>query len=386
MSTPVAGVPIFVLSVTRDLADELGGEVAERLVSAGHVLAGRDLTLPDVDGADRALARRLADPRVRAVLVCGGADLWAGDAGSRAVAARVTRPLPGLAELYRGLAFPSRGAAVLLDAVCGGLTDSGKAVFALPADLDAALLLLDQLVLPNLVALLDRAGGAAAAPALPAPTANAARPEPARASPPVPAPVEPEEVPVSDRVSVVPIVHARPEETKEALASGWEAGMRALGGELQKRWPTLPEALDRMAAAREVLESAPQVAEIVLKDGTRYGAFAWPDFNRTQAKVLLVREAEPFPEILALHRQPRLCGTCVDGGTALPSSDLLPGPVCERLVGAPPPADGELFAIENDAVYLLRDRKVWRWDGRRESDQGTPAQCIASLLLRWSQK
>lgn len=170
--------------------------------------------------------------------------------------------------------------------------------------------------------------------------------------------------------------------------SGWEAALLALGGSLDRdRFPPLPDAFERLAPARNVLESAGERGRVLLADGRSYSAFGFPDLMRPASKVLLVGEGEPWPEIVALHRHPRRVGTCLDGERGLlPGTDRDPdGPAVER-TGAPLPGFGTLFAIDGSAVYVRREARVWSWDGRKERDEGSPGQVLASLLLRWSQR
>lgn len=374
-----APVPVFVLSITRDLADPVGGELAER-VAAGAVLAGRDLVAPDTDAVDQAVAKALANPKVRCLLVAGSVALG-DDAGSTAVTRKLIRPIPAFAERARAVAFAAGRAGALLDAPVGGYVKGKKLAFAFSAA--EAVSLVEELLLPCLGALLEVADAVPleSAPAVAAmagkEAASEVNEEPA---------VEQAPEPVTQGVSVVPIVTPAPVEEKEALATGWEAGLRAIHGEFNKGWPDLPEALDRMAAARSVLDSAGQRGVVVLEDGRRYGAFGFPDLQRVGAKVLVVRDGEPVPEIIALHRHPSQVGTCVSEGGVLPSSDLEAGSVAEGLVGAPPPGGGDLFALEGDAVYLKRGGRVVRWDGRKEKEEGTVSQALASLMLGWTQR
>lgn len=384
------GVRIFILSVTRDLGDSLSAELADAVTAAGHTLVGRDMVHPDADAARSALARRLADPKVQAVIVAGAAQRWGSDAGSRAVAGKLARPLLGLAELYRGLALELRGPEVLLDEVLGGLSEEKKAVFALPDHEEAALLVAKRLILPLLQTLLSRADGAlrAEAASLPAPAGSGASPASAAQRAPEPrADAEEEEAaaPVPDGVSVTQIHAARPNEDKELLSSGWESGQRALGGELRRSWPEIPEAFERLSASLDVLNSATQRAELLLADGKKLGAFAYPDFSRVESRILLIAAGDEWPEVIALHRHPRPVGTVVPGGS-LKLPDQEPEALSERMFGRPSPNGGDLFAVEGDALYLLRQRRVYRWDGRREQEQGTVSQTLASLMLRWTQR
>lgn len=375
------GVRIFILSVTRDLGDAVGGELAEAVTESGHLLAGRDMVLTEGD-VGPALARRLADPKVQVALVCGAASRWGSDAGSRAVAAKVARPLEGLGALYRGLALEARGASVLLDEVAGGLTEGKKAVFSLPDDAAAAGLAARRLILPIVSDLLGRADKALAAEEEEAPEKATKAEKPTKVEKPA---SNEEAAPVPEGLSVSQILAAPPKEDKEELATGWEAGIRAMKGELRKSWPSVPDAFERLAASRDVLDGAGQRAEVVNGEGRRFGAFGYPDLNRVDARVLLVAEGEPVPEVIALHRHPRAVGTVTEGGALnLPTRDATA--LAERITGRAAPGGGDLFAVEGDAVYLLRDRKVVRWDGKREQDQGTVSQALASLMLRWTQR
>jgi hypothetical protein len=171
-------------------------------------------------------------------------------------------------------------------------------------------------------------------------------------------------------------------------AAGWPSALAARGATLDTgAWPALPEGLARLAPVRNVLESAGQFGRVTLPDGTGYVACGFPDLLRPQSKVLLVREGDPQPEVVALHRHPRRVGVVVFGDDGyLPSADLDPDPVAEERTGRALPEWGTLFAVEAAAVLVTRGGRVWRWDGRKEEDMGTPTQAMASLVLRWSQR
>lgn len=168
----------------------------------------------------------------------------------------------------------------------------------------------------------------------------------------------------------------------------WQRALSDLGATLDTgAWPALPEGLARLAPVRNVLESAGQFGRVTLPDGTVYVACGFPDLLRPASKVLLVREGDPQPEVVALHRHPRRVGVVVFGDDGyLPSADLDPDPVAEERTGRPLPEWGTLFAVEPAAVLVTRGGRVWRWDGRKEQELGSPTQAMASLVLRWSQR
>ena len=166
------------------------------------------------------------------------------------------------------------------------------------------------------------------------------------------------------------------------------AGLRALGGRLDtETWSTIPEDLAQLAPARQILESAGQRATVSFPDGRTMAAFGYPDLTRSGSKVLLVGEGAPVAEVIALHRHPRLAGLTIWGSRGhLASADTDAQEVAEARLGAAPPTDGELFAIDHDAIYIQRSGAIDRWDGRSQTREGTESQVIASLMLRWSQR
>lgn len=364
-----AAVRVFVLSVTRDLSDELGAEIAEAVSAAGHELTGRDLVLPKGEDPAVALGLRLHDRRSDVVLVCGSAARGAQDAGSAAVSRRIKRAIPGLAEAYAAISGSQDSDAI------GGYTEDRKLVFSLPDAVAPSLTYAREHLLPRLAELL--AGAEAALEDPPAAEAPAAQDAALATTGDAEAAI--------DRVSLTQIQSARPDEEKEALSTGWESGLRALQGEMKKGWPTVPEAFERLAACSDLLDTSGQRAIVTLANGRTYGAFGWPDLNRVNAKILLIAEGEPVPEIIAVHRHPNPTGTVTDdGGPKLPTRDL--GELSERLTGRAIPTQGELFAVEAGAVYVRVERRVLRWDGKREVDQGTVSQALATLMLQWSQR
>lgn len=188
-----------------------------------------------------------------------------------------------------------------------------------------------------------------------------------------------------------PSAPAAPDDAEETTGPlpGWQQGLSALCGTLERsRIAELPDVFRRLAPVRQVLESAGERRVVRVEDGTSYVACGFPDLARPGAKVLLVRETPGGPEIIALHRHPQRVGVCglpeKDG--YLPGSDWDPEPLAAERTGAALPVWGALVALEAGAVYTQRGSRVYRWDGRRETDAGTHSQALATLVLRWSQR
>ncbi|RME25783.1 MAG: hypothetical protein D6798_08155 [Deltaproteobacteria bacterium] len=334
---------------------DVGGAVRAALARAGVEL------LPDADcGPDGLEHQLLAARGLRGLTVLlGGPEI-----PDPAVMARIRDALdgrlPGFDHGLRQVQFGHLGArAVLADGVAGRCGDG--VVVALPGSEEVAAEALTTLVLP----ILDRL--------LPAPADDAPRP--------------------GSHVDLVqaPAGPAAPRPDADeptAGRSGWQAGLAAIGGQLDRdRWPPLPAVFSRVAPARNVLETAGERATCVLPDGRRLPIFGWPDLRRSHSKVLLVAEGEPLAEVVALHRHPRQVGVVSEGGAGLlPGADSDLDSIARERTGSPPPDFGTLFALEGGTVYYRRNGRIWSWDGSRERDEGSPTQAFASLLLRWSQR
>ncbi len=332
-----------------------------------------------------ALARGVADPTSTTILLCGG-DTLGPSAHLRAAALEaIQSPLPGFGEALRRQLEPSLGPrALLIDAPAGGCQHT--AIFVLPLS-EAAV----SAAVPLLTATLDiylrhlRGEHLADLPAASTPVAPSTEAEPASAAPPV-LEAQFEDVPAGVSITAMPDTSAPPEQ--EQLASGWRAGLRAIGGRLDGEiWAKIPEELAQLAPAREILERAGQRAAVFLPDGRMLAAFGFPDLQREQSRVLLVGDGAPVAEVIALHRHPRLAGLTIWGSRGLlPSADTDAMALAQQRLGRVPPDEGELFAIDHDAIYLQRGGVIFRWDGRSQDREGTEGQVIASLLLRWSQR
>lgn len=173
--------------------------------------------------------------------------------------------------------------------------------------------------------------------------------------------------------------------TPQASLAPWRKALAELGGSLEigAREP-LPLAIAKSAPVLEVLNSAGEQGVVEL-EGELYGAYGWPDLRRGNAKVLLVGAGEPLAEVIALHRLPARHGICRRGGGLLPSSGRM-GRTATEVTGADYPDNGRLFAVDHDAVFVMDGQSVHRWDGRRQTAQGSPSACMASLMLTWSQR
>lgn len=379
-------VHVVTVSTSRTAANDVSGPLLRELVTQhGHSVAGHTLVPDDPVAITDALDTLLENGEVEAVVLTGGTGVSARDCTPVAVRSRLDRELPGFGELFRMLSWEKVGSAAMLSTAVGGIA-KGRPVFALPGSPEACRLAMEKLVLPELVHLVHEVGkeaplvhekGAPKPPPVRVDHQGEGTTHPATADAPVRS---------DGGVEMIGQGAARPQE--EEIATGWRAGLRAIQGEIRRgTLGEIPEALERVAPVMDVLNAAGDRAVVRLPDGREYTAFGYPDLVRNGSKVLLVRDAEPYPEIVALHRWPRRVGVCAEGDDGIvPSADLDPSAVALDRTGAPYTGPGRLFAVEGGSIYVVDGKRVTTWDGREAAGGWPVSSALGTLLLHWSQR
>lgn len=374
-------VHVVTVSTSRSAAEDRSGPVLrERLEAAGHRVVGSGLVPDDPGAIGTALDHALVG--AEAVLLTGGTGFSGRDCTADVVRSRLDREIPGFGDLFRMLSYEQVGAKAMLSSALAGIA-RGRLVFALPGSPRACELAMDKLILPELGHMIGELEKEPVLPLVVAPPARAAQPGPGPERLEAPAPLAPPREGVVLSAMESPVATAPP---VEPPANTWLAALQKLDGRIERgRVVELPEALEKMAAVVDVLNTAGDRAVVRFASGLVYGAWGFPDLARASSKVLLVREAEPLAEIVALHRWPTLVGACAAGEGLLPSADLDPAFVAEGRLGRRPELPGELLAVEARAVWVRDGRMARRYDGAL--GEAIPlASALGSLVLDWSQR
>jgi hypothetical protein len=310
----------------------------------------------------------LAPDRVRAALagveqglaiVISGDGLTVSPSVQTALSLRGAVPLPLLAQRIAAACEAALGPRALLVGVVAA-ADDGAVVVGLP-DHDAVI----EAAVSVLQALVD--GDDTARPA-----------EGSRQEAPAPSP---DTAPPSLDSATIGIGAAPP---PGAAGRGWQGALAALGLELHPtRRGQVPAAVERLAPVNNLLTQAGESRPTTTGGWT---AFGFPDLQRPGSKVLLVRDSGDSIEVVAAHRSPQPVGVCGTADGWLPARQASLVAAADGRVARGPDAADALFAVESDALYLERGGRIHRWDGRREVEQGSRNQALASLLLRWSQR
>jgi len=127
-------VRIAVLTVTdsRTLKTDTSGDIlAERIDSAGHKLAARDLVADDVDAIQIIVTRWMKDPEIDVVISTGGTGLTGRDVTPEAIRPLFEKELEGFSVIFHQVSFESVGLSTLQSRATAGLAQS-TFIFALP--------------------------------------------------------------------------------------------------------------------------------------------------------------------------------------------------------------------------------------------------------------
>jgi len=398
MSEQAVDVHVLVVSSAPGRTDASGPAVANQLEAAGHVVVDRFVVARDRSSIQQALVA-LSASGATAIVVLGGTTVFEERVSLDAAHALFGARLASFAPLALDVAQSVVGSQALwLDADAGLIGQT--VVFLLPPSAEVAVALVERLVAPQLAAAVGWA--AQAGLALSREEAEENHAEEGFGPDPETQDAVFEEVPPATTfgrlgrpaasVGVQGRPDAAPPPPEEGASPGaWERAIAALHGEMiRDRREDLPQPVERLAPLLDVLQQAGETAVMKLPSGVRYSLWGFPDLRRPGSKVLAVGWGQPLCEIIAMHRFPTQTGTCIDEGHGrLPRASTDVGRVSVDVTGRAPPdiaTVNGLFAVDADAVWLLRGGRVTRWDGRKESEVGNPKQALVSLALAWSNK
>jgi len=123
---------VLAVSDSRTLKDDRSGALlAERIVTAGHVLAHRTLVTDDADKIRKTVKKWLKDKKVDVILTTGGTGFTGRDVTPEAVEPLFDKRMDGFAAIFHRISYDSIGTATIQSRATAGLA-KGKFVFCLP--------------------------------------------------------------------------------------------------------------------------------------------------------------------------------------------------------------------------------------------------------------
>jgi len=130
-------IAVLTVSDTRDeITDKSGALLAERLVSAGHELAGRQIVKDDVAAIRAAVGEWVGDEAIDVVLATGGTGFAPRDVTPEAVRPLFRREMDGFPVLFHQASFGTVGFSTLQSRACAGQIED-TFVFCLPGSTGA---------------------------------------------------------------------------------------------------------------------------------------------------------------------------------------------------------------------------------------------------------
>ncbi|MCW0180376.1 MAG: molybdenum cofactor biosynthesis protein B [Zavarzinia sp.] len=125
-------IAVLTVSDTRTPAEDRSGDtLVERLTTAGHILAARDLVTDDAPAIEACLRAFIADPLVEVVISTGGTGITRRDVTPEAFRAVFEKEIEGFGELFRWLSYAKIGTSTIQSRTVAGI--AGRTLlFAVP--------------------------------------------------------------------------------------------------------------------------------------------------------------------------------------------------------------------------------------------------------------
>jgi molybdenum cofactor biosynthesis protein B len=138
-SLPFVAVNIAVLTVsdTRDLATDRSGQtLQDRIETAGHRCAAREICKDDPEAIEAILRRWIGEPSIDCVITTGGTGITGRDVTPEAFKRVLEKEIEGFGELFRMLSYQKIGTSTMQSRALGGVA-GGTYLFALPGSTGA---------------------------------------------------------------------------------------------------------------------------------------------------------------------------------------------------------------------------------------------------------
>ena len=126
------GIAVLTVSDTRALADDRSGQtLADRVVAAGHRLAGREIVRDEVEAIRRVVRGWAGDPAVDVVITTGGTGFTGRDVTPEALEPLFDKKMDGFSAVFHRISFDKIGVSTIQSRATGGLIGT-TFVFVLP--------------------------------------------------------------------------------------------------------------------------------------------------------------------------------------------------------------------------------------------------------------
>ena len=134
MSEPMHPLAVAVLTISdtrTEATDRSGQSLVERLTTAGHRLADRQIVPDDIYRVREVVSRWIVDEGVKVVISTGGTGITGRDTTPEAVLPLLDMRVDGFGELFRQLSFDEIGSSSIQSRAVAGVANA-TLLFVLP--------------------------------------------------------------------------------------------------------------------------------------------------------------------------------------------------------------------------------------------------------------
>ena len=130
-------IAILTVSDTRDASNDTSGDtLAERIATAGHILAARMLLKDDQAAITAQIRAWIEDPQIDVVISTGGTGLTGRDVTVEAFKSVFEKEIDGFSVIFHQISYEKIGTSTLQSRACAGVA-KGTYLFALPGSTGA---------------------------------------------------------------------------------------------------------------------------------------------------------------------------------------------------------------------------------------------------------
>ncbi|MFT5520167.1 MAG: molybdenum cofactor biosynthesis protein B [Enterobacterales bacterium] len=130
-------IAVLTVSDTRSFENDTSGALLEeRLLTAGHHLAAREICIDDVYQLRAVVSKWIASKDVQVVLVTGGTGFTARDTTPEALTPLFDKSVEGFGELFRSISYQEIGTSTIQSRAIAGMANQ-TVIFCMPGSTGA---------------------------------------------------------------------------------------------------------------------------------------------------------------------------------------------------------------------------------------------------------
>ncbi|MDH5648689.1 MAG: molybdenum cofactor biosynthesis protein B [Gammaproteobacteria bacterium] len=134
--SPLTMAVLTVSDTRTEETDSSGKTLVDKLTEAGHILGEKVILHDNIYEIRAVVARWIADPAIKVVLITGGTGMTGRDVTPEAVAPLFDKEIVGFGELFRWLSYEEIKTSTIQSRAIGGLS-GGTLIFCLPGSTGA---------------------------------------------------------------------------------------------------------------------------------------------------------------------------------------------------------------------------------------------------------